>query len=81
MSWNYRIVKSTFRTEAGVTETYRIHEVYYRTDGSIESWSVEPIAPYGEDVAELKTDIIYMLAAFDKPVLVERGSTLVEVSP
>lgn len=76
--WNYRTIKQTFRTEAGVTETYRIHEVYYDDSGKIDGWSQGPIAPYGESIEELKADLSYLAAALEKPVLVDVNGLLVE---
>lgn len=77
-TWNYRVIKKAFRTEAGVSETYRIHEVYYTDDGTINGWSAEPIAPYGETPLELLGDMDIMLHAFHKPLLVEIDGNLVE---
>lgn len=76
--WNYRVIKRTFRTEAGVTETYRIHEVYYDDSGKIEGWAQDLVAPYGESIEELTADLSYLAAALEKPVLVDVDGTLVE---
>lgn len=50
---------------------YQVHEVYYAEDGSIETWTVDPVEPLGESLTELREDIRYFLAAFRKPVLEE----------
>ena len=85
MTWNYRVLRhvtanrnkpnvdtneeffKSFRGER--EEYYRIHEVYYRENGSITSCSEEAIAPFGETVEELQEVIELMKAAFDKPAI------------
>ena len=52
--------------------TFQIHEVYYARDGSIESWTSNPVTPLGESSGGLREDIHYFLAAFRKAVLEER---------
>lgn len=66
MTWSYRVLRTS--DEAGEA-VYRIHEVYYGDDGSIDGWTVEPVQPLGESLSELREDIRYFLAAFRKPVL------------
>lgn len=81
MSFNYRVIRRDYPCGPNNEETanvYQIHEVYYRADGSIEGWSQEPIAPYGECVSELKADLSYLITALHKPVLIESNGTLVE---
>lgn len=68
MTWNYRVLRKS--DEPGET-VYRIHEVYYADDGSIDGWTVEPVQPLGESPSELREDIRYFLSAFRKPVLEE----------
>lgn len=66
MTWNYRVVK---RTVNG-TVMFEIYEVYYDETGDIEAMSLSSMSPYGEDdVQELRSDLIYMIQAFSKPVL------------
>jgi hypothetical protein len=68
MTWNYRVLRTA--DESG-EPVYRIHEVYYDDDGSIDGWTVEPVQPLGESLSELREDIRYFLAAFRSPVLEE----------
>ncbi len=48
---------------------YHVHEIYYGEDGSIESWSKDPVAPMGETTEELREDIKYFIHAFRRPIL------------
>lgn len=65
MTWNYRIIKTTFDTE----DRYAIHEVYYDTDGNPALHTVEPAAPQGDTLDELRADFDNYRKAFDAPVL------------
>ena len=77
--WNYRVIRKRHTESDSVT--YHVHEVYYRDDGYIESWTQESLAPTGETAAELREDIRYFLRAFRSPILEEQetdeGSTLI----
>ncbi len=68
--WNYRIIKKTDKETD--SRFYRIHEVFYSDDHSIESWTEGPVNPFGESLAGLREDVNYFLSAFRKPVLVEK---------
>ena len=68
--WNYRVIRKHHTETHSVT--YHVHEVYYREDGSIESWTQEPVAPLGETAEELREDIRYFLRAFRCPILEEK---------
>lgn len=71
MSWNYRVI-------VGADGQYGIHEVYYAEDGkTISSWTESPIAPGGESVKELRSDLGAMLHSFSKPILKEVNGKLV----
>lgn len=82
MTWNYRVIKM----ENGIPEddghVFQFHEVYYEEDGTISSWTVEPVSPFGESPSELATTMKMFEAALDKPVLREVSqngtTTLVE---
>ena len=50
---------------------YQVFEVYYEEDGSIRSWTVDPVAPIGETPDELRQDISHFARALELPVLVE----------
>ena len=67
--WNYRVIRKHHTETDSVT--YHVHEVYYRDDGNIESWTQESVTPMGETVEELREDIRYFLHAFRRPLLEE----------
>ena len=75
MSWNYRIIKK----QKDEYISYGIYEVYYDKDGSIKSWSADPMYPFLEietdfekdDVQGLKDELHRMDKAFSKPILME----------
>jgi hypothetical protein len=72
MTWNYRILHRYLRSEISPDEIehYGIHEVYYDDDdGSICSYTEEPIPLCADSLEELKDDLLYITQAFDKPVL------------
>jgi len=60
--WNHRVVQND---KDGLLQ---IHEIYYNDNGEIWLWS-NPVTPSGETIDELKNDVEYFIAAFDKPVL------------
>lgn len=67
MVWNYRIIR---KTAPGNHVFFEIHEVYYAADGAtIESWTENPIAPYGETADELRRSMELMEQAFARPIL------------
>ncbi len=67
--WNYRVIK---RQENHEDEAcYQVHEVYYDSDGKIETWSCDPVEPSGESLEELRDDCLRFIEALQKPVLVE----------
>lgn len=61
MTWNYRIIDRA--------DGYYIYEVYYTNDGRKDAFSLEPMYPYGDTLDELRSDLEYMQAALDKPIL------------
>ncbi len=67
--WNYKVIR---KRHADNSVTFHIHEVYYREDRSIESWTEQPVTPMGEEVSELREDIRHFSHAFRHPVLEER---------
>lgn len=84
MGWNYRVLKKqgTYQFPNGFTQTwttYSIHEVYYNDDGSVKMWSVDPIHPGGETPQDLIGDVELMYGAFEKSILQEIDSKLIEV--
>ena len=75
MYWNYRIIKKDHPDSSGAS--YYVHEVYYDEKRNIETWTANPVKPYGDDLAELREDIRYHLKAFHHPVLKEVDDQLV----
>lgn len=63
MSWNYRVMS----IDRG--ETYEIHEVYYDEGGTPRAYTANSVKPSGADLRELRSDLQWMLAALDKPIL------------
>ena len=62
--WNYRLVYS-FSEECPVC----ICEVYYNSDGEIETWSAEPESVYGDTCDEALRCYLEMADAFVEPPL------------
>lgn len=78
MGWNHRVMRHPPDPALGEREAwYAIHEVFYASDevddrvvdSSQTRYTADPIAPWGEDVDELRRVLEQMLAALDKPVL------------
>lgn len=65
--WNHRVMKR--KLESG--DFYGIHEVFYNEDGSIWSYTVDPIEVVGESIDELKQTLEWMLKCLDNPILVD----------
>jgi hypothetical protein len=63
--WNYRVVKKCHKHEV----TYGIHEVFYNASDTPLSCTESPVAPWGETLEDLITDIARMRAATEKPTL------------
>lgn len=67
--WNYRVIRKL--DDQSHSDTFQIHEVYYRDDGSIECWTQTPVEPLGISESQLRNDIHAFLAAFRLPILRE----------
>lgn len=71
MPWNYRIVKKNVYlgkcSDAKVQ--FGIHETYYNENDIPTAITTDYMAPYGETLEELKSDLEHMLAALEKPIL------------
>ena len=65
MGWNYRVV----RRKWGEDSTYGIHEAYGDHARKPHSITVDPVAPVGDSVAELREAYRMMSEAFDAPIL------------
>lgn len=48
---------------------YEIHEIYYRSDGSIWAWSQEPISLYFENKYDYKDTLSILKEVYKKPIL------------
>ena len=66
MSWNYRVL---YKKIDDSSEAYSISECYYSCDGSIYAWTDAEMAPFGEALDELRSDLAHMLQACERPVL------------
>ena len=67
--WDYRIICK--KDKKSKTTSFEVHEVYYSKKGKIKDWTLYPVAPFGENVKELKRDMKYFQDALKKPVLKE----------
>jgi hypothetical protein len=61
MGWNYRIMKKS--------GSFGVHGVYYDEHGNITGMDQDPNAPIAETHEELKTMLVLMLEALEKPIL------------
>lgn len=68
-TWNYRVIRKEHETGDAI---FQIHEVYYDDARKIDGWTVGPVEPSGESIAELREDIRHFQSAFRKEVLEER---------
>ena len=68
--WKYRVIRKHHKESD--TNTYQIHEVYYKEDGAIEGWTESAVEPLGETPDELREDIRFFMKAFQKPILEEQ---------
>lgn len=68
-SLNYRVIRKETSWGGDPYPHYEIHEVYYNEDGTFQSWTSDWLAPYGETLDELRSDLLRMLEASEKPVL------------
>lgn len=65
-TWSYRVM----RTDTHGEITYGIHEVYYDDAGNVQFWSSNQVAPSGETLEELRTDLLRQIGdAFNHSVL------------
>ncbi len=67
--WNHRVMH---KLESDGSHSYTIHEVYYDVDGAVTGWTENGIAPYGETLEELRSDLKRMVKALSKPVLEDK---------
>ena len=67
--WNHRVIKKVYRPSG--EESYGVHEVFYNDDGSIYSYTVNPVDAACETLDDLREYIQWMLNCLDKPVLID----------
>ncbi len=61
MFWNYRVMVRAGR--------YAVYSVYYDDDGSVQSWSAEPMVLNGGSVEDLTEEFERFRRALSEPVL------------
>ena len=66
MTWNHRVFKTKLPTGE---DWFDIRETYYGTGPKGISWTVEPCAPGGETIDELREELNRMLRALEYPIL------------
>jgi hypothetical protein len=69
MFWNYRVMRHEAKA-ANDEQFYAIHEVHYRKDRTVSSWTQEPCgSPTGETVQDMIRDLAWIITAITKPTL------------
>ena len=70
--WNYRVIR---KRHADGSVIHQIHEVHYGNDGTIGTWTQEPVTPTGQELGDLR-EVVGMInrEAFRYPVLEEGGT-------
>jgi len=64
-SWNYRVVDCD--------EDLRIYDVYYDDSGKPIARHIEPTYVYGQNIDELRDQLLLMLAALEKEPLLDKA--------
>lgn len=68
--WNYRVGWNAER------QSYAIYSAYYSDAGEVVGWAAEPAMAESESIAELRAELLRMIAALDESVLdVSDGET------
>lgn len=71
MYWNHRVISRVDGAGTDFEETnLYMTEMYYHEDGSVIGWT-EGKEVYGNDIAEIRQTLEWMLLALDKPILDE----------
>lgn len=65
--WNYRVIY--VEDEEDGEDNYAIHQVFYNDLGQIKGWTNKPVACFGEEIAELRSDLHRHHNALQRPVL------------
>lgn len=68
MTWNYRVFEKKHEERKEPCSSFDIREVFYQTDGEIYGYT-DSVAPYGETLEELETNLHLFLEALKKPPL------------
>jgi len=68
--WNNRVMRRVIKTSSGSDEEwFEIHEVYYDDNDEVDGYTKNAIAPGGNTIDELRTELERMLKCLDKSVL------------
>ncbi len=59
--WNYRVIKRQ--------DQFGIHSVYYDEQGTVQGWDAEPNVPPGENLDDLRTELVCMLESLDQEII------------
>lgn len=54
----------------GGDDWYQIHEVYYDSKLEPDSWTVDGVNPGGNTLEDLRDELIWMLEATEKEILI-----------
>jgi hypothetical protein len=73
-TWNHRVMRRSYAHGADVEVLDEIYEVYYDDDGSVNTWTENPVGPIfyvneDDDQESIKDDVNRFLLACDKPIL------------
>jgi len=81
MTWNYRILIYTGDVNGGSSDQYRLHEVYYDSDGTPQGWTADPADFGGETVHEVISALRHAIDdALTLPPLRIDGNDLVKMA-
>jgi hypothetical protein len=71
MSWDYRVVRRTYRKEDGevLDVSYFIVEAFYDENDKVFMITQEPEGPFGDNISELMNCWVMLAEAFNKPIL------------
>lgn len=68
MGWNHRVMKH--EKVDGDDDWYQIHEVYYNNKREPNGWTQHGIKPGGNTLEDLRDELIRMLEATEKQILI-----------
>ncbi len=71
MTWNYRLVKSTYKGEGYEEVNYEIREAYYNKDGGVWAITENGARAFGETPEEIKIVLDRMRMALDRDIIDE----------